>query len=235
LLCTTNIGVKTYCLSYESIGSESVQPNISTTSSFSVQSYWFFLTIRHKLAISAFRKQSKSSQIKYLDCQAELGKITARRFSALLKSTLWCRRVSYDSPFQALEKLLEAHDRDVGSKLSQSDVSEAIEFLDFWKLSLEALERASHNVYIPKEVTLKATLSVSSLLRSELQQSQLACSQLSAQLQQRQKESSQLGSELRQNTPPIRRSYAVRPRADGTNKKEKRLWYMFSCCNNDKR
>jgi hypothetical protein len=108
----------------------------------------------------------KSLTDEYLNYRAQLGTITACQFSALLTSTSWCPRVSYDSPFQALEKLLEV-DNGV-QKLSQSDILEAIGKLDFTKLSQDALTRASHNAFIPKEITLEAAVAVCSQLRQEL-------------------------------------------------------------------
>ena len=135
---------------------------------------------------------------KYLNYRAQRGTVTACQFAALLMSTSWCPRVSYDSPFQALEKLLEADSWIVGGKLSQSDIMKAIEILDFKKLSQEALERASKNIFIPKEVTLEAAVSVCSQLRDELWQTKQQLQSTKDANQQNLSVHSQLRDELQQ-------------------------------------
>jgi hypothetical protein len=136
----------------------------------------------------------------YLNYRAQLGTITACQFSALLTSTSWCPRVSYDSPFQALEKLLEV-DNGV-QKLSQSDILEAIGKLDFTKLSQDALTRASHNAFIPKEITLEAAVAVCSQLRKELkdtnQQNSIVRSKLQDELRKTKMELQEMTVECHQ-------------------------------------
>ena len=107
----------------------------------------------------------------YLNYRAVSGTVTPSQFAALLSSTSWCPRVSYDSPLQALETLLETDSKSLGvGEVSDSDIMKMVENLDFKKLSQGALERASKNSRIPKEVTLEAAVSVCSKLRDELYQ-----------------------------------------------------------------
>ncbi|XP_062501543.1 uncharacterized protein LOC134178675 [Corticium candelabrum] len=107
----------------------------------------------------------------YLNYHAERGTISAAQFIETLQSTLWSSRSSFDSPFEALEKLLQS-DESQGGLILQTTVTEIIELIDFTKLSQDALERASTNSRIPSRATMEAALRVCSRLRNELHRSQ---------------------------------------------------------------
>ena len=113
----------------------------------------------------------------YLNYHAERGTISAAQFTETLQSTLWSSRSSFDSPFEALEKLLQS-DESQGGLILQTTVTEIIELIDFTKLSQDALERASTNSRIPSRVTMEAALSVCSRLRNELHETKAKVNEL---------------------------------------------------------
>ena len=107
----------------------------------------------------------------YLNYHAERGTISAAQFTEVLQSTLWKCRSSFDSPFEALEKLLQSNESK-NELILLENVMTIIELIDFTKLSQDALERASQNSHIPSRVTMEAAVKVCSVLRNTLSESQ---------------------------------------------------------------
>lgn len=98
-------------------------------------------------------------------------------FLSLYNASSSIPRTSYDAVFQALEKLIKTYGDTMASRTM-------IQEIDFSKLSLEALERASDNICISQPVVMKATLSICNDQRKQLETSQ----QLNNSLQQQLKE-----------------------------------------------
>jgi hypothetical protein len=112
--------------------------------------------------------------------------LSPSEFLSLYSSSSSIPRTSYDAVFQALEKLIERYGMTSAS-------STMIQEIDFTKLSLEALERASGNVCIPQQVVMKATLSICKDQRKQLEKSQ----QLNTSLQQQLTESEDFYNTIR--------------------------------------
>jgi hypothetical protein len=103
--------------------------------------------------------------------------LSPSEFLSLYSSSSSIPRTSYDAVFQALEKLIERYGMTSAS-------STMIQEIDFTKLSLEALERASGNVCIPQQVVMKATLSICNDQRKQLETSQQLNNSLRQQLKE---------------------------------------------------
>lgn len=105
----------------------------------------------------------------------------------LLEASSSAPRKSYDSVFESFEKMIDMKKNKTFSakgplkSISKSVVSEAcntlsdddirriLGYIDFTKLSQEALERSNDNKHIPPELWMKEILSLCSKLQSQLQ------------------------------------------------------------------
>ncbi|XP_062501521.1 uncharacterized protein LOC134178650 [Corticium candelabrum] len=143
----------------------------------------------------------------YLNYHAERGTISAACFAEVLQSTLWKCRSSFDSPFEALEKLLQSNESKNESIL-QENVMTIIELIDFTKLSQDALERASQNSHIPSRVTMKAAVKVCSVLRNTLSESQANLSTTRDELSKCQRNLSTELSECQTNLSTTREDFS---------------------------
>jgi hypothetical protein len=112
--------------------------------------------------------------------------LSPSEFLSLYRSSSSIPRTSYDAVYQAVEKLIERY----GMTLESNTM---IQEIDFKKLSLEALERAAGNGYIPQQVVMKATLSICKDQRKQLEKSQ----QLNTSLQQQLTESEDFYNTIR--------------------------------------
>ncbi|XP_065835738.1 uncharacterized protein [Oscarella lobularis] len=104
----------------------------------------------------------------YLRLHCERGSIDASGFLTVMKSVRDLRgpASSFDRSFEAFEAL-----RRSSSVLSQEDVKEVCDSIDFSKLSNEFLWRAASIDGIPKEIVLPRVVELCEQLRSDLAQS----------------------------------------------------------------
>ena len=111
----------------------------------------------------------------YLNYHAERGTISTAQFTEVLQSTLWTCRSSFDSSFEALEKLLQSNES-TNELILLENCMTIIELIDFTKLNQDALARASQNSHIPSRVTMEAAVKVCSVLSNTLSESQATLS-----------------------------------------------------------
>ena len=126
----------------------------------------------------------------FLNHTATHGSMSGKEFILLLRASLSAPRKSYDLVFEALEKMMVAKTdcqtspvtseeicqptlvagsaSDSSDRLSDSDIRNILECIDFSRLSQEALERAAQNKRIPHELMMKKVLSACSQLRTQL-------------------------------------------------------------------
>jgi hypothetical protein len=103
--------------------------------------------------------------------------LSPSEFLSLYNASSSIPRTSYDAVFQALEKLIKTYGDTMASRTM-------IQEIDFSKLSLEALERASDNICISQPVVMKATLSICNDQRKQLETSQQLNNSLRQQLKE---------------------------------------------------
>ena len=88
-------------------------------------------------------------------------------FVLLLKAQEGSPTSSLDLAFKVFEKILQVADG--ACRLTEGEIVDIMEHLDFTRISQEGLERAAKNDCIPHKATLAAAVSVCSQLRRELQ------------------------------------------------------------------
>ncbi|XP_065835164.1 uncharacterized protein [Oscarella lobularis] len=121
------------------------------------------------------RKKICSLNDEYLLLHCKRGSIRASGFLSIMRSVseFRCPSSSFDRPFEAFEALLRK------GTVSQKEVTEMSNTIDYAKLSNEYLQKAASNDKIPRDVVLSCVVQLCQKQRSELER----CSSASRKLQ----------------------------------------------------
>ena len=140
------------------------------------------------------RKKICSLNDEYLLLHCKRESIRASGFLSIMTSVseFRCPSSSFDCPFEAFEALLRK------GTVSQKEVEEMSNTIDYAKLSNECLQRAASNDKIPRDVVLSCVVQLCQKQRSELERCTSASRKLQNDVQRLEEENKTLKQQLEQ-------------------------------------